>query len=188
MTWASRTDQALLGRGASVTLSTALIALILPLASTADAAEIRQQNHIRGARFDVHANVGGYASLGAGMRVDLPIVPDGFLNGADDELAISLGADVFGRSFYQDYYAGGAYLIPIVVAQWNFYVAPKWSVFPEAGIAMFVGNSRYLRHGGPGGLYAAPAFGLGGRYHFSDRNSLLVRISTPTGLQVGATF
>ena len=36
--------------------------------------------------------------------------------------------------------------------------------------------------------YIAPAGGIGARYHFNGRNSLLMRASWPAGLQVGMTF
>jgi hypothetical protein len=160
--------------------------LVTPVSAVADEGPGLSSNHIEGARLDAHANFGGYVSLGAGMRVDLPLVRSGLLAGADDELALSAGADVFFTDFYDDYYDGGPYVIPSVVLQWNFYFAPQWSVFPEAGIAFYVGDEDYLPRGSS--VYATYALGLGARYHFSDRNALLVRIATPTGLQVGATF
>ncbi len=163
-----------------------LFTLSTLVAPPSEAAEITT-NHIRGVRFDAHANFGGYGSVGGGVRVDVPILSEGILEGVDDELAISPGLDVFGPTFYHDYYAGGPYLIPSAVMQWNFYVAPKWSVFPEAGLALYVGDADYLRHG-HGGVYAAVALGVGTRYHFNDRNALLLRIATPTGLQLGITF
>lgn len=163
-----------------------LFYLSILFGSASEAAEITD-NHIRGARFDAHANFGGYGSIGGGVRIDLPILGEGILENVDDELAISPGLDIFGPTFYRDYYGGGPYLIPSAVMQWNFYVAPRWSVFPEAGLALYVGDADYLRRGNSG-VYAALALGVGGRYHFSDRNALLLRVATPTGLQLGATF
>lgn len=161
--------------------------LLTGLASAQDTQPAsNSSNHIAGARFDVHADLGGYGSFGAGFRVDVPILREGFIQNTDDELAISLGLDGYFVSFYHDYYDGGPYLIPSVVLQWNFYVGNDWSLFPEAGLSLWVGDSDYLRHGN--GLYAAPNLGFGARYHFSRRNALLARISTPTGLQLGITF
>jgi hypothetical protein len=143
---------------------------------------------IDGVRFDIHGNAGGYGSLGAGFRADIPIVRDGLIASADDELALSPGIDLFLQDFYYGYYdyAGGPYVIPSVVLQWNFYLGADWSIFPEAGVAFYVGDGDYLRHGH--GVYPVLDLGFGVRYHFSDRNALLVRISTPTGLQLGVTF
>lgn len=160
-------------------------ALLAPL--TAAAAEIESDNHIGGLRFDAHGVFGGYGSLGAGLHIDIPIVPNGLINGADDELALSPGADIFLTDFYPDYYGGGPYVIPSLVVQWNFYIGDDWSIFPEAGVAMFVGDRNYLRHGHEG-FYLAPDLGFGARYHFSSRNALIARASSPLGLQLGVTF
>lgn len=167
------------------TLLTLGIALVAPWA--ASAAEVESGDHIHGVRFDVHGVFGGYGSLGAGLRVDIPILPDGIIEEADDELALSPGADVFFTDFYPDYYDGGPYVIPSLVLQWNFFLGSRWSVFPEAGVALFVGDRHYLRRG-VDGFYLSPDLGLGARYQFGARNALLARVSTPTGLQLGVTF
>lgn len=155
------------------------------LAPSALAADGDSPHRIDILRPDVHVSFGGYGSLGAGLRVDIPILRRGFIEGVDDELALSPGADVFFYSAFYDYYAGGPYVIPSIVLQWNFYIG-QWSLFPEAGVALYVGDRRYLRHGD--GFYVRPDFGLGARYHFSPRNALLARVSTPTGFQLGVTF
>ena len=171
-----------------MSLPLTLLAAGLALGSTSALADDDvTANHINGVRLDVHANFGGYGSLGAGFRVEVPLLKNGMLNEVDDELALSVGADAFFYSdFFPDRYNGGVYVIPSAVLQWNFYIGESWSVFPEAGIAFYVGDSRYLRR--ETSFYAAPAFGLGFRYHFNDRNALLVRVATPTGFQVGVTF
>lgn len=143
-------------------------------------------HHIDDVRVDVHVDAGGYGSLGIGIRADIPLLRDGILANTDDELALSPGADMFFSDFYPDYYGGGPYVIPSVVLQWNFYLAPNWSVFPEAGVAFYVGDRHWMRR--ERSVYAVADLGLGARYHFSPRNALLARISTPTGLQLGVTF
>lgn len=161
------------------------IGLLAPL--TAVAADAEGSDHdIGGARVDVHADMGGYASLGAGLHVDVPLLREGLLAAADDEIAISPGVDVFFANFYQEYYSGGPYVIPSLVAQWNFYLRSAWSVFPEAGVAFYIGDADELLRELP--VYAALDVGVGARYHFTSRNALLLRLSTPTGLQVGMTF
>lgn len=172
-------------------LSSSAVVLGLLLAGETAQAQDRlaasnSSNHIGGARFDVHANLGGYGSFGAGFRVDLPLLREGFIQNTDDEFALSIGADGFFVSFYDDYYDGGPYVIPSIVAQWNFYIGDQWSVFPEAGLSIWIGDSDYLRRGR--GFYAAPNFALGARYHFTQRNAVLVRLGTPTGFQLGLTF
>lgn len=167
----------------SVALAATLALGVPSLAS----AEDYSQNHIHGVRADVHGNLGGYGSVGAGFRIDIPLVPNGFLDNVDDEFALSLGLDAFFYDFFPGYYDGGLYLIPIAVVQWNFYIHPKWSVFPEAGLAFYVGpGNSELRNGRR--FYPTPAFSVGARYHFNTRNALLLRVSTPAGISVGITF
>lgn len=164
-----------------------VIALALGAAGTASAQQSTSANHIKGVRADIHADFGGYGSIGAGFRIDIPLVPNGFLNNVDDEFALSLGSEIFFYDFFPDYYDGDLYLVPVAVVQWNFYIHPRWSLFPEAGLAFYVGpGNSDLRNGRQ--FYAAPAFSVGARYHFTARNSLLLRASTPAGFQVGITF
>jgi hypothetical protein len=174
------------GLGQAGAWATGLLLGCLGLPGTALAGDSPPPNGIHAVRFDVHGDFGGYGSLGAGFRVDIPIVRGGFINGVDDELALSPGLDVFFSHFYYDYYHGAPYFIPSIVVQWNFYLGSHWSVFPEVGLAFYVGDDHYLRRGVP--FYPVPDFGVGARYHFSARNALLLRISTPTGFQVGITF
>ena len=166
-----------------------ILTLGLLVASTAAAADDTgySENRINDIRLDIHASFGGYGSLGAGFRLDIPLIGDGVLDNVDDELALSFGADAFFyNGIFPDRYSGGIYVVPSVVVQWNFYFGKSWSVFPEAGIAFYVGDGQQMRR--DSSFYAAPAFGLGFRYHFSARNALLVRVATPTGIQIGVTF
>jgi len=131
--------------------------------------------------FDAHVDLGWYSSFGVGFRADITIVPNGIIDEVDDDLAISPGAELFW--FYHDDYDGVG-LIPLVALQWNFYVSDDWSVFPELGVALlFAPNrNRFWR------TFVAPFLGFGARYHFNERNALLLRLSWPAGLQVGITF
>lgn len=169
------------------------IGAILCLSSTAAFADDgigekhvgEDHNQIDGVRFDVHGNFNSYGALGAGIRADIPIVANGFINGVNDELAISPGVEVFFFNTWNDF-GGRPYVMPLAMLQWNFYIGDEWSVFPELGVALFVGDEDYL----PGGnaIYATVASGVGARYHFSTRNALLLRASWPAGLQFGVTF
>lgn len=144
-------------------------------------------NQIMGARGDIHGNVDGYGAAGFGLRADIPIAPDGFIGGdVHDELALSPGVEVFFLDVAPGWYEGAPYLTPLTTLQWNFYVGERWSVFPEAGVAFYVGD-----HDAPPGvrpIYAAPAVGFGARYHMNPRNALLMRVSSPAGFQFGVTF
>lgn len=145
-------------------------------------------NQIRGVRGEVHGTVSPFSVFGVGARVEFALVPDGFIGGdVHDELALSVGADAFFAELNPDYYSGGAYFVPIAALQWNFYIGDDWSIFPEAGVVFYVaadGNG----WNGHESIYLGPDLGIGFRYHFASRNALLVRASSPGGLQVGLTF
>jgi hypothetical protein len=154
------------------------------------------QNQIQGARGDVHGNLNSYGMLGFGGRVEFALVPDGFLTGeVSDELALSVGADVFFSPVYVgngDHYGGGAYLLPIIAAQWNFYLGNDWSVFPELGLAIYASFDHNGWNGNNGRnygwIYPTVDAGIGARYHITSRTALLLRASTPGGLQFGVVF
>lgn len=145
-------------------------------------------NRIQGVRGELHATVSPFVVFGVGARADFPIVPHGLIGGGvHDELALSLGADAFFVELDSGYYSGGVYFVPIAALQWNFYIGQDWSIFPEAGITFYVtadGNG----WNGHEAIYFGPDLGLGVRYHFAPRNALVLRASSPGGLQVGLTF
>ncbi len=143
-------------------------------------------NQIEKVRIDLHGDVGGYASAGAGFRVDIPILRNGLISTAPDELAVSPGVDIFFANFNDHYYSGGPYVVPNAVLQWNFYLNNKWSIFPEAGLAFYLGDGDELPRGRP--AYAALDLGFGARYHWPSNRAFLMRASSPTGLQLGVTF
>jgi hypothetical protein len=132
---------------------------------------------IAGVRPEVHLDLGFHADIGFGVRVDIPIVKDGLLMSARDDLAISPGADLL----FDD---GHVWLGIPVALQWNFYITPEWSVFPELGLALLIGE--HHRHNDNVGVDFLLA--VGGRYHFNSRNALVLRVGWPIGLQFGITF
>jgi hypothetical protein len=152
------------------------------------------RNKIDAVRFDVHGSFGWFWALGVGGRVEFAIVPDGFIDSLDDELAISVGADAqfFGwndRSFCTGYACFGDWSVwTPVTAQLNIYLTPDWSVFPELGGAVGFYDCGPTNNRGVC-VTGTPVVGVGGRWHFApERLSLLVRISYPFGLQAGLVF
>ena len=135
---------------------------------------------IQGVRPEVHLDLGFHADLGFGMRVDIPIVPGGLLNSAKDELAISPGADLL----FDD---GEVWVAVPVALQWNFYIQREWSVFPEVGLSLLFGHHHH-NHRHEDDLGVDFLLAVGGRYHFSERNALVLRIGWPIGIQFGITF
>lgn len=162
-------------------LRAALLSLSLGFAALAAPAPAAAQTHTDSVRFDVHLDFGWYSFVAAGFRVDIPIVAEGLISSVDDELAITLGADV-GWFYHKGDSGFGVY--PVLAFQWNFYLSEKWSIFPELGVAFLFGPNRNRYWG----TFAAPHGGFGVRYHFNDRNALLMRVTWPGGFQVGLTF
>ena len=139
-------------------------------------------------RVDVHADVDWYGMFGVGVRGEFPIVRDGVVHGSvRDEIALSLGGDLLFVPFSRGYYDGGAYAIPIVAAQWNFYFGDHWSIFPEVGAAVHLGFD-HDGYGDRAWLYATPDLGFGVRFHFDRHAALLFRVASPCGAQIGMTF
>ncbi len=135
-------------------------------------------------RLDIHGDFGWYHSFGAGARVDIPVVRDGFIRSSDvsDDLSISPGLELF--SAYGPY--SGMGLIPMVMVQWNLYFAHQFSFFLEAGIALLFAPSGWSNH-----YYdqvVAPVGQLGFRWHLSDAMALLIRVGWPAGTQIGVAF
>lgn len=156
------------------------LALAVALASLAAAAPAEAQGGPSGVRFDIHGSFGWYDDFGVGFRADIPIVPTGIVDGVNDDLAISLGAE----ALYWYHGKTGFGVWPMALLQWNFYLSEKWSIFPEVGVVLMFGpdRNRYWR------TFAAPIAMFGARYHFNRRNALLLRVGWPAGLQVGITF
>jgi hypothetical protein len=161
----------------------------------ADGAEAQRPHRIEGVRPEVHFSLG--PGVGFGARFDIPIVPDGFLNGRiQDELALSPGFEFYffdfdRRNDFDDDDFDFAFALPIV-AQWNVFVHDKWSVFPEVGFTIIFTDRDWVYHAEDFDddldVYADAVIGGGARYHFSDRGSLVFRLIYPFGFQFGVTF
>lgn len=137
-------------------------------------------NRFANFRFEAHVAFGWYGAVGVGGRFEFPLVRQGLIQGVDDELALSIGAEVF--YFYGPYLGLG--VTPLIALQWNFYLGPSVSIFPELGLAFIFGPQRERYWG----TFVGPYLGFGIRFHFTDRNALLLRGSWPAGLQLGITF
>jgi len=160
------------------------IAPLLALASIASPAAAQQSIMIDGARPELHLGIGWGAELGVGARVDIPVVPSGFISGADDEFALSPG----GELYFDDGGDGEVFVAGVFATQWNFYLDAEWSVFPELGLALVFGDHGRGRGGDDSELRLKLLVAVGGRYHWSRRNALVLRVSVPFGVQVGVTF
>jgi hypothetical protein len=141
---------------------------------------------IDGVRPELHVGLGWEGELGFGARVDIPIVPRGFIDDLHDELALSPG----GELYFEGGGDGDIAIAGVFAAQWNLYLDPEWSVFPELGLALIFSDRDRGRNDDDedADLRLRPLLAAGGRYHWSRRNAIVMRLSWPFGLQVGITF
>lgn len=175
------------------------LAFLLAAGACATAAEAQQRSaRIReGARpehsmrLEAHGTVAWHGSFGVGGRFEIPIVKEGFIDGVDDELALSPGFDLLFAHVGDQ--ASTVIPIALVAVQWSFWLSQSWSVFGEAGLATVFANwgpyhHRHQFHDEHGHAFFAPLLSLGGRLHLGDAFALAMRVSWPTGGQVGVVF
>jgi hypothetical protein len=103
---------------------------------------------------------------GVGFRGTIEIVDNGFVKTINNTIGIGFGAD-----WTKDHFR-----VPIVM-QWNFWLSRNWSVFGEPGGLIDFGKKTRPQ----------PAIYAGGRFHFTDRITLTMRVGHPTA-SVGVSF
>jgi hypothetical protein len=108
-------------------------------------------------------------TLAVGFRGTFHIT-DGFVKSINDSIGVGVGIDFAPAN-------AGYFIVPVVM-QWNFWLSTHWSVFGEPGVAITNGyNSAIL----PFVFYA------GGRFHFTERVALTIRLGYPD-IAVGVSF
>lgn len=190
-------------RSPIVVLASLVCALSLPATVSAQPRGNVAGNGIHGLRIEVHGTLGYYQALGAGMRVEIPILPRGFTDKLDDEFALSVGGDFtalrwrdrtfdgsrpgYGHGWGQWY--GDWSVWSVATANWNLYIGDKISVFPELGFTVSIHDCWDRSGRDDVCVTAAPVGGVGFRYHFAPpRVAFVARVNWPVGLQVGLTF
>ncbi len=108
---------------------------------------------------------------GAGFRWTIELVDNGFIPSINNTVGVGFGVDITRDTLR----------IPIVM-QWNFFLSNRWSVFGEPGAAIIVYDSNRT----PTALDYF-AFYAGGRWHFSERVTLALRLGKPA-LSAGLSF
>ena len=158
----------------------------------------------------------GGGAWGPGVHFSIPIMSPGFVKTINNSVAIGFGLDImrfdgnyngyyYGYcqgnpkncpGFYNGYYSGFWAIELPVVMQWNFFITEHWSVFGEPGLT--------LRHAFYPSCpsYYDPRFGpcypdrttpyftfyAGGRYHFSEKIALTMRLGHPIDFSIGVSF
>jgi hypothetical protein len=138
-------------------------------------------------------NVYAAGGLGIGARFSIPIVHNGFVQEINNSVAISFGLDWmhYDGCWYHGNCSADYFHFPVVM-QWNFFVAQRWSVFGEPGLLFYHGFVSDCPNGNtcpasPRATFLEPALYLGGRYHFSEKASLTMRIGYPA-FTIGFSF
>jgi len=146
--------------------------------------------------------------IGAGLRVTIPIVKNGFVETINNSIGLSFGFDWLHYTSGHDASVGycgrwivgpnntricaqlagpsGAsanYVFLPVAMQWNFWLHQKFSAFGEPGLVIYHRKAQYE----DGGFGLAPMFDIGGRWHFSDIAALTFRFGYPT-FSLGVSF
>jgi hypothetical protein len=149
------------------------------------------------------ANLYANNGFGAGVRMGIPIVHNGFVPSINNSVAISFGLDwlrysgCYYRNFRDrdDFGCGASFFLFPVAMQWNFWLTPRWSVFAEPGLYVYHGlyDDDYCERFGIRNCGQPTRTGLGfagyagGRFHFNDTVALTMRIGYPT-LSIGVSF
>ncbi len=110
---------------------------------------------------------------GLGFRGTIVVLKNGFVPSINNSIGVTFGADWVDKGVW----------VPVAM-QWNFWLSRNWSVFGEPGLAFRLGDGLagpHDDHLGWLGLW------VGGRYHFTDRVTLTLRVGRPT-LSVGVSF
>jgi hypothetical protein len=148
----------------------------------------------------------GGLGFGAGLRISIPVLREGFIRPINDSVAIGFGLDwvhydgedgAVGRCaqfvpgpngtqicIQVTRYAGPAdYYYAPVVMQWNFWLFDAFSSFAEAGLAPYYQSQEY----DDGDVGITGAFQLGGRLHVTHWAAFSFRIGYPT-FSLGVSF
>ncbi len=142
---------------------------------------------------------GGFG-FGAGVRASIPLMDNGPIPKINNTPAISFGVDFlhYNNCYFDNGFGCGAnYLYFPIAFQWNFYVAKRWSVMAEPGIAPYYGffddtycydaNGQRFCRNGPTHFSVTPWFTVGGRFHFNEHVALTMRVGFPT-FSIGVSF
>lgn len=146
--------------------------------------------------------------LGAGLRLTIPVVKNGFVDTINNSVGIGFGLDwmhyegsdasvgpcarwipgLNGTTICTEVgapYGGPSnYFYFPGVMQWNFWLTPRFSVFGEPGLSLYYEKGKFQSNGHLG---VTPTLAIGGRFHFSERVALTVRLGYPA-FALGLSF
>jgi hypothetical protein len=140
--------------------------------------------------FAGYAGIGTDAGIGVGLRATIPIVKNGFIPTINNTWGIGFGGDIIYFGCGADGCPGFWTLYFPVVLQWNFYVAPRFSVFGEPGFSIdyaFYGDCMIANCKAGNNFFPGFIFEVGGRYHINEHLALTARVGYPT-ITFGVSF
>jgi hypothetical protein len=140
---------------------------------------------------------GSGSGIGLGFRGTVVLLDNGFVPSINNSIGIGFGLDWVHYGHGRDHCVrdpGPSGVCNFdnsesvnnlwfpVVMQWNFFLSRQWSVFGEPGLAL-----HYESVPGDHNVRVEPQLYVGGRWHFSDRMTLTMRLGYPT-FSVGVSF
>lgn len=173
-------------------LTLSICALVLA-ASTSVHAQEYTRNSGR-LRIEAHGTLSTHEGLGGGVRAEFVILPNGAIPNFNDDFSLTAGAEAIlffddddhhGR-WDHDHDNEGLGIWPMIALQWNFYLSKEWSVFPELGVWLQLGEDGHGHD--DNNINMDLLFGVGARYHFGDRTAVFIRLEHPFMLHVGMQF
>lgn len=189
----SRQKATLMNTPHKILLSVVTAAALSAAAGTASAQNFAGRHGAHTSRFDVEPHfVLGYGfdrgpgytdGVGFGLRLGVPLLPHGPL-AINNSLVLSFGADLtyWSGPFQRDTFWRTSEVIFPFMLQWNFYLTPWFSIFPEIGAAFGSGGC------GACAFFALPGVAFGARIHLDGRAgypALVFRVGFPSGFTAG---
>ncbi|HEX4353550.1 MAG TPA: hypothetical protein VHZ95_11555 [Polyangiales bacterium] len=142
--------------------------------------------------------------IGLGFRASIPLIDNGPIRSINNNLAIGFGLDwvYYGHcGRYNDDCDASSFSIPIVM-QWNFFLTPWISIFPELGLAFNHASVGWdgdvpadcgrvdginVCRDGASRTYVEPVFWFGVRFTLARNIAVILRAGTPS-LTAGVSF
>jgi hypothetical protein len=128
-------------------------------------------------RLDAHGVLTWEADVGAGLRIDVPILKRAGPESAPDEVALSFGADM---SFINVDGTERLSAWPTIMGQWTLGVSKRVSLYPELGLVARIQGQEF------NGIY--PNVGFGGRMRLYEMLGFGARLGWPMAVSISLTF
>ena len=116
---------------------------------------------------------GGDFDVGVGFAGTFKVADQGFIRRVNDSVGVGFGVNWTNHDHWR----------LSAAMQWNYWLSENWSVFGEPGFGVHLKD----KDNGKGKHDFWPAFGAGGRFHFTRNITLTMRLGFPVS-SVGVSF